>query len=239
MQFLRFSVTTLLLFLIALTSTTTKAAVLVKDKMWPKNSQLNVVFLDGTAKQKALVKKVAPDWLKNSSLRFKFFDDIKKAPLKTHIRISFKYSTGSILGNHGDFLSREPTLQLDKLNQKDLPENYARRWILHEFGHALGFEHEYRNPNWPYGDAPIEAQIQACFPTMLKLDYSQSDAQKKCREINQILKKSSTESTVYDEYSIMNYPMEIKKGKQISEKIPVRFELSVLDKLAIERWYSK
>jgi len=198
-----------------------------------------VVFLDGTTEQKALVARIAPIWLENSSLKFKFFDSLNSAPAKTHIRVSFSQSTGSILGNHGNLKSKEPTLQLKKLNEPDLPENYAKRWILHEFGHALGFEHEYRNPKWPYGNAPIEEQITACLPGMQKLNYSAKAARVKCREINQLLEDSATKSTIYDEYSIMNYPMDIKLNKQINKKIPTRFELSILDKLAIERWYSK
>ncbi|TQV73580.1 hypothetical protein FLL45_11950 [Aliikangiella marina] len=217
----------------------TGAAVLAKDKMWPKHSQLVVVFLDGTPQQKKLVKKIAPLWLENSSLSFHFYNDFKSAPTETHIRVSFKGTTGSVLGNHGDFSSQQPTLQLAKLNEEDLPENFAKRWILHEFGHALGFEHEFRNPDWPYGNAPIEQQISACYPGMIKLDYSEQQARTKCREINQVLSKYSTNSTIYDEYSIMNYPMEIAQGKNISKKIHARFELSVLDKLAIERWYGK
>lgn len=215
------------------------AAVLVKDKMWPKHTTLNVVFMDGTAKQHDLVKNYAPLWVVETSLTIQFFDGFVNAPKQSHIRVSFKSHTGSILGNHGELESRQPTLQLPDLLDEQLPEDYARRLILHEFGHALGFEHEYRNPKWPYGDAAIQIQIDDCFPRLKSIGYTAKDAKKHCQEINQPLQKSQVNSTTYDEFSIMNYPQKIRLENNTHKLIKARFKLSVLDKLAMQRWYGK
>jgi len=217
----------------------TRGAVLVKDKMWPRHSTLNVVFIDGTAEQKQLVKQFAPLWLEGSSLSFEFYDGFSQAPKQSHIRISFNLQTGSSLGNHGDLISREPTMQLAELGSKDLPEVFARRLILHEFGHALGFEHEFRNPKWPYGNAAIEKQIIECVPRVQRLGLEQKSAQQRCRQINQLLTKNATNSTIYDELSIMNYPMVIDLPNQQKKRIEAKTQLSVLDKLAMERWYGQ
>ncbi|MGX5172548.1 hypothetical protein ACUR5C_00810 [Aliikangiella sp. IMCC44653] len=219
------------------------AAVLVKDKQWPKNSQLNVVFLDGDLRQKNLVKDYAPLWTENTSLSFKFFDSLATAPKQTHIRVSFLDYTGSIIGNHADLEGRSATLLLAELSTPDLPLNYAKRFILHEFGHALGLEHEYRNPNWPYGKAAIEEHLISCVPKLMAINYNQTAAQAKCREINSPLNKSDVVATVYDETSIMNYPQNIiidatAKPPQ-KKQIKTIFKLSVLDKLSIQRWYSE
>ena len=216
-----------------------KAAVLVKDKMWPKNSTLNVVFIDGTDAQKSLVKQFAPLWLEESSLKFQFFDSLSVAPKKSHIRVSFFSHTGSILGNHGDLLSQEPTLKLSELNDENLPIDYVRRFVLHEFGHALGFEHEYRNPDWPYGDAAIQVHIVECYPRLSKLGYSTAEASNRCQEINSPLNNSVINSTIYDEYSIMNYPQVIELTDKSTKRISAKTKLSVLDKLAMQRWYSQ
>lgn len=214
------------------------AAVIVTDKMWPKNTTLNVVFIDGTINQKAQVKQYAPLWLEKTSLKFTFYDDFESAPKATHIRISFADTTGSMLGNHGNYYSQEPTLQLNKLNEKDLPIIYIRRYILHEFGHALGLEHEFRNPHWPYGNATIEQQINACIPRLKLRGYAENLAYKECREINKILDKSSTKSTIYDESSIMNYPLEIILSNNQPKQIVATNKLSILDKIAIRQWYN-
>ena len=236
----RFSSSSLFAFtLFWLSNSSVWAAVLVKDKMWPANSTLNVVFIDGTAAQKAQVQEYAPLWLEDTSLKFRFYDGWRDAPRESHIRVSFLSHTGSTLGNHGDLLSREPTLLLAEIATDDLPQDYARRYILHEFGHALGFEHEYRNPKWPYGMAAIETQISDCFPRLEKLGYSQTDAKRRCREINGPLAEIATYSTVFDEYSIMNYPQVIDLAGQGEKRIHAKSQLSVLDKVAIQRWYNQ
>lgn len=214
-----------------------QAAVLVKNKMWPKNTTLVVVFLDGTNTQHALVKKYAPRWLDETSLSFKFFDGFEKGIKQSHIRVSFTSHNGSKLGDHGDYLSKQPTLLLNELNQSDLPEETQRRLILHEFGHALGFEHEYRNPNWPFGQQAIEEQIQNCIPRLQKLGYRAKEAEQKCIQINRLLNQELVHSTVYDEFSIMNYAQKVLLKDNSYKQISARSHLSILDKLAMRQWY--
>jgi len=202
-----------LLVFILLLSHSAQAAVLVKNKMWPKGMLLHVVFLDGTNAQKTSVKQYAPLWLKETNLKFKFFDGFEKGLKQSHIRISFSSHDGSKLGNHGDYSSKDPTMLLNELNQPDLVEKAKRRLILHEFGHALGFEHEYRNPNWPFGQ--------------------------KCVELNSLLDKKLVYSTIYDEFSIMNYPQKIQLKDNTYKQISAKSELSLLDQLAMQQWYGE
>ena len=209
------------------------AAVLVKEKIWTNHTLLNVVFLDGNEKQKQLIQQYAPLWLEDSDLSFHFFNDLQSAPKQTHIRISFKSHTGSILGSHGDYSSKTATLVLAQLNQPNLSEEAKKRLVLHEFGHALGFEHEYRNPKWPYGVEIFAEQTQLCIPKMQLLDYDLVNAEKKCQEINQTLKSHDVLATVYDENSIMNYPLRIPLANNQFKDILAKSELSVLDKLAV------
>ncbi|MCW8879988.1 MAG: hypothetical protein OQK04_19925 [Kangiellaceae bacterium] len=227
------------LFLLLLSAQSAHSAVLVKDKMWPQNTQLTIVFLDGSFEQKQLVKRVIPAWFENSALSFKVYQSLKQAPEKTHIRISFQSHTGSMLGDHGDYYSTEPTLLLDELNQKDLHPQYATRYILHEFGHALGFEHEYRSPNWPFGEKARQVHLNNCIPRMADFGLTLADAQQKCVEINSPLNKHDTNSTAFDNHSIMNYPQTIKRTGKSDVYIKAKHQLSALDKLAIERWYGK
>jgi len=224
-------------FLLILYSSSVFSAVLPKDKLWAVDKELIVVFVDGTPFQKQIVRSYAPMWLENSHLRFIFFDGFRLAPSKTHIRISFKSHTGSQLGNHGELYSKEPTLLLNQLNQTDLPELAIKRVVLHEFGHALGFEHEYRNPKWPFGDEPIMKQVSDCLPRMIKIGYKKMEARQKCMKINMPLAKIDVNSTIYDEFSIMNYPQQILLKDGSYKQIAAVNKLSVLDKLAIERWY--
>ncbi len=221
-----------------LSTNSSQAAVLAKNKIWKNHNELNVLFLDGTKAQKDLVKKISPLWVVNSRLKLVFFEKLTQAPKQTHIRVSFKHSTGSILGDHGDYLSKEPTLQLEELNHYDLSSTIARRYVLHEFGHALGFEHEFLNPNWPYGIEPIQKQVASCL-TRIRGFNNQQKAHQHCESINRPLNHENSFSTIYDKHSIMNYPLTIDRKGQSSVIIKAKTQLSTLDKLAMERWYGK
>ena len=215
------------------------AAVLVKNKMWPPRSTLNIVFIDGSENLKNQVKAIAPLWIKNTGLTFQFFDGLAQAPQKTHIRVSFNQHTGSTLGDHGDYYSSDPTLLLAELSQPDLAPESIKRFILHEFGHALGFEHEYRSPRWPFGDAPIQQQINNCQPRLQNLNYTTTQARVECEQINRQLAAKDVKTTTFDEFSIMNYPQVIQLANDEIKHIKAAYKLSLLDKLAVQQWYPK
>ena len=218
---------------------TLEAAVLAKDSMWPKGKTLNILFLDGKMEQKQLVESVAPLWVEGINLKLEFFENNEQAPKETHIRISFKSETGSMLGDHGEYLARTPTLLLSELNRHDLNSELARRYILHEFGHALGFEHEFLNPSWPYGFSPIQQQIDKCIPRLREMKYLEEEARSKCQSLNKPLTKKNSYSTVFDKHSIMNYPLTVTLADKSKVTIYAKTKLSTLDMLAMERWYGK
>ncbi|PHS20583.1 MAG: hypothetical protein COA86_01145 [Kangiella sp.] len=228
-----------LVFLALLTSQQIMASVLVKGHQWPQNSQLNVVFLDGSIEVKALVKTYSILWIKNTNLSFHFFDALDSAPQETHIRISFKNHSGSQLGNQKNLLSKEPTMNLFDLISDQISNAGAKRLILHEFGHALGIEHEYRNPNWPYGQFAMAEIMKVCLPKMMFIGYSKEGAQTQCLFINTKLKTESVLSTAYDEISIMNYALSFKDKNDFIVNIEGQSELSYLDLYAFQKWYPK
>ncbi|MDH5433324.1 MAG: M12 family metallopeptidase [Gammaproteobacteria bacterium] len=229
---MKFKVFFALTILFNLSSSDLGAAVLLKANMWSKNMTLNVVFIDGSDQQKQWVKTYAPLWLEDSSLSFSFYDDFESAPKATHIRISFTGNTASVAGDHKDYFSKDPTLLLNRLNETDLPHRYIKQAVLHEFGHALGFEHEYRSPNWPHGNQIIDKQIKRCL-SLMNMDM---DSQH-CHKINQPLSRQSAFVTAYDKFSIMNYTHNVELNDNQSKTVTAKTTLSFLDKLAIRNWY--
>lgn len=215
------------------------AAVLVKDKQWPKGSTLNVLFLDGTPTMHKRVTDIAPLWLVKTSLKFSFYSDLINAPSETHIRISFNSHSGSQLGNHKDFQSRFATMNLQSLNSDSISDKGIKRLILHEFGHALGLEHEYRSKNWPYGLEALSEIITRCYPKMEAIGYNKDEAISHCSKINQPIQKDLTLTTAYDENSIMNYSLHFVAQDGTDKKIEPSFSLSILDRHALQQWYGQ
>jgi len=214
------------------------SAVLVTDKQWPKGTQLNVVFLDGSPQLHQLVTKFAPQWLENTSLSFRFFSDLKLAPNESHIRISFVLHNGSRLGNHKDYRSKNATMNLFDLASDQINEESSKRLILHEFGHALGLEHEYRSLYWPYGKEPIKKILADCYPQMELIGYSPKSAVDHCHSTNSALSREQALFTAFDERSIMNYPMTFTLPDGSTKNISANTSLSILDRHAIQQWYS-
>ncbi len=218
-------------------STICHSAVLVKNKQWQKGTTLNVVFLDGSQQLQRLVSETAPLWLEDTSLSFQFYASSESAPKLTHIRISFKLHSGSQLGNHKDYTSRFPTMNLFDLTSNQISDSGARRLILHEFGHALGLEHEYRNQYWPYGVQVIQPILNDCYPKMEIIGYSIKAAMEHCKEINSPISSKTAKLTAYDERSIMNYPISFELPSGVLKHIKPAVNLSVLDKHAVQQWY--
>jgi hypothetical protein len=225
--------------MILMWSHTTRSAVLIKDKQWQIGAVLNVLFLDGSPELQQLVTTTAPEWLQNTSLSFQFFDHSIKSPRQTHIRISFALHSGSQLGDHQDYASKYPTMNLFDLTSDQISDSGARRLILHEFGHALGFEHEYRSSYWPYGEKAIKKIVVDCYPKMQRIGHSKLTAIEKCKKINAPIASSVAHLTAYDEFSIMNYPMSFVDSDGREQQIKPAVNLSLLDRYAMQRWYAR
>jgi len=229
----------LVFMLLVMLNVDSAAAVLDKSKQWQKGITLKVLFLDGDPALFRQIERLAPLWVKDTSLSFQFFRDPASAPKDTHIRISFKKHSGSRLGDHGDYQSRLPTMNLYDLITDQISDGAAKRLILHEFGHALGFEHEYRSSYWPYGNQAIEKTIAECYPKMQLIGYNQQSAISHCREINSTVTDKTAFLTAYDERSIMNYPMQFMTSDGSHKTITPAIKLSFLDRYAIQLWYAK
>lgn len=114
-------------------------------KLWPQNTVLRVKFMSGTAKQKAEAWKRVQhlDSLINLS-----FQQVASGP--SEIRVGFDRGDGHWSNLGRDCLtvpSSAKTMNLDLTTGwlGSMSDEFDRV-VVHEFGHAIGIEHEHQSP---------------------------------------------------------------------------------------------
>lgn len=180
---------------------------------WRPGQILKIHFLNGDDALKRQVAEIASEWMQYANLRFSFY--YKEPPLRfrriqtglhtsikvpvglgTDIAITFWDNGGgkSFVGSYSRQISQagQPSMHLPKSGNK--------RVVLHEFGHALGLQHEHQNP--AHG---IQWNAQAVYKYYKdNYDWSKEDVDE---NVLNKLSKDNTNFTSFDSKSIMLYPI--------------------------------
>ncbi|MBM9591782.1 hypothetical protein JWG41_16235 [Leptospira sp. 201903075] len=114
----------------------------VKGTRWKNGKTIRILFLGGTNAERQAVRRFAVEWTRYANLSFEFFDSAPQLRgQKSDIRIDFVPGDGanSAIGNEAEYFEQdERTMNLEWIDKST---------ILHEFGHALGLDHEHQNPS--------------------------------------------------------------------------------------------
>lgn len=154
------------------TLTTETARSIYKElKRWKADAfPLHVCFFGGSKATRARIAGVAKSWeVSGTAAKFDFGDpsDPRQCPNSggnNQIRIGFAYKGyWSMVGQDSYNLADqgEQSMNFARYNVSPPPEPDYSQTILHEFGHALGLEHEHQSPfstcendfDWPYVEA--------------------------------------------------------------------------------------
>lgn len=125
--------------------------------VWPQTlPRINVCFLDGSLDLRRYVAEVAIEWRTLTGAPLDFGDPASPRtcdPEATdqHIRVSFAAhgEVWSALGRQSMMMPKSFPLWGASMNlgfDLSFPKSKRRRAVLHEFGHALGLEHEHQSP---------------------------------------------------------------------------------------------
>ena len=132
-------------------------------KRWPSTDPVKVCFFGGTTSLRTRIMSIADRWASGSPLRFDWGNAANPRLCGTefsHIRVGFS-PTGywSLLGQDSIIYApqTEQSLNLGMFDFNPPADPEFTATVLHEFGHALGFQHEHQHPittceaefNWP------------------------------------------------------------------------------------------
>jgi serralysin len=162
---------------------------------WDKKT-LKVKFVGGSPALQARVIKMANTWSSVCGIKFDFGNHAV-----SDIRVAFQCDGHwSHVGRHNAKIAQNKAtmnLQLsDHVSEKEL-----RRVVLHEFGHAIGMQHEHQHPE---GMIPWnEAKVLAYYKQTQNWDAKETHFQ--------VLDRNSSTnyaSSGFDKTSIMMYPID-------------------------------
>ena len=212
--------------------------------IWPHNVKtLQICFIGGSAKLRAKVVKSAREWTRlGAHVPFDFgragqFLECQKTSA-AHIRISFRRgSIWSLIGQQSINRSlvgpQQPSMNLGfspRTNSRRI-----RRIVLHEFGHALGLEHEHQHPFTKCWDAEYDKKKLLAY-LRAQRGWSRRVSQSQLK----IIRRQGTMATSRDKHSIMLYsfPKQFYRKRDKSPCFaPERFEISAADTRLIRGIY--
>jgi hypothetical protein len=193
-----------------------------------KKKELKVYFTD--IEDLDLMEKtlnIANRWSTEAGAKIKFV--LTASITESDIRIAFKDKNGyqSVIGNEADLIEYASATTMSLQNLNSTPDAEFNRVVLHEFGHAIGLEHELQSPN-----AHIVWDTAAVYK-FYRETYSWDSAKV---NFNVFGKINTAEATVFDPQSIMIYAVPAFLVKNNIE-IPWPDKLSALDKKTIKKYY--
>jgi hypothetical protein len=201
----------------------------VPDKMWNPGQTLRVRMTGGTAIVRSKVRQFAEQWTKYANIRLQFVDDSSPAEIK----ISFDQGQGTWSSVGRDALGvpfNYSTMNFDDLSDSSSDWEYGK-YVLHEFGHALGLIHEHQSPA-----AGIAWDKEKVYKYFKESQIPPWDQAKVDQNIFDRFSAATTNYSQYDPTSIMHYAYSadlLLSGPGVAPNS----SLSAIDKQYIGMWY--
>lgn len=211
-------------------------------KLWPSGKVLDACFRNGTEDRRAFFIASVQSWLDGTSLQVDFGSPpayrICDSGHSSDIRTSFSFGgnwsfvgTDSLRYAPGGASLNIAYAQSGALSGYDLTK--FRRLILHEFGHAIGFEHEHQS---------LDSHCDEQFDWEYVYNHTGWSKQVTDHNMRALVggPRSNWIATPYDPTSIMHYALPekfFKNGNQSPCFVHENNSLSAIDKQLIRKTY--
>ncbi|WP_347904407.1 M12 family metallopeptidase [Pseudomonas purpurea] len=204
-----------------------KRAVAKHLKFWAPGRTLRIAFLDGDQLFKDAVKVAAQRWLPHINLKFEFVEGSE-----AEIRITSKSGYWSYIGTDALTVPEQDEATMSLSPDHHISLTFFTANTIHEFGHALGAEHEHLHPEVtiPWNK---EAVYKAHGAEHEDNYYARSVVDK--RFFN-LLDASEVNYSPYDPQSIMHYAIR-QEWTEGDFKIDLNLVLSEGDKAFMAKAY--
>jgi hypothetical protein len=209
-------------------------------KVWDVAATIKICFLDGKPTARKHVAEVGSEWTKFANLKFDFGDLVSPRTClgdgSENIKISFHAQNP--YGGYWSYVGKDSNKYSPSMNLQDLdaepsvlPEKEIDRIIWHEFGHAIGLEHEHQSPEAHCADeidwvAANEYYHRCCSWTQTQVKDN----------LSTMVASTRFRVTPYDPKSIMHYALPasiFRDGRNSRCFTQTNYTLSVSDKEAI------
>lgn len=195
------------------------------NKLWPNGSNIKVRFSGGSPFVRSKVQQYAKSWQTYANITFTFVADNAPADIK----ITF------VSGGSWSYIGTDVRNQAVSMNygwfNDSTDDTEFRRTVTHEFGHALGLNHEQSHP-----DANIPWNRQAVYDYYMGPPNNWTKAQIDFNVLY-VSPRTGLYYTAYDPTSIMHYPVDARFTTNHVAVAPNNTTISANDALYMKSCY--
>lgn len=216
-----------------------------RSKLWAPGQVLNVCFFEGPEELRSRIARIAKRWEKVANLKLDFGNTANPRlcgldEVVNEIRVGFEYAGyWSLVGQESMIFAKqsEQSMNFESFHLRPPPEPEFTGYVLHEFGHAIGLQHEHQNPK---STCEEEFDWEVVYAE-LALPPNNWDRAKVDFNMRRLLNDGDIQTVgKFDKASIMLYTFDdwmYKKGKESNCFFYPNYEISLTDSETVATMY--